>query len=213
MDKKHWNIKKYSTSVLKVYLLAIAILSIMAIFDNNIEIGKITIAIGICGVLIVAGDLFCSPFVISSQLRRTYSDLATVCKHHCLTTDISNQFIDGECAKDWLVNKESEATIMKNMCAVNERAEEILFYFGNILITLGFSFFLLVFASERVYNLIFSKQPFLTIFSFILLMLSMIIKEKGEYSVDEVSQNKENVMKITRLLRQKHQKYEDKGKE
>jgi hypothetical protein len=181
----------------------------MVFVDKNLNADKIVKAIGTGGILIVAGDLFCSPFVLSSSLRRAYNDLATACKIHRSVTDTTNQFIEGEKAQYWLINKEYEATKRRNLCVNNENSEKILFYFGNILIALGFSFLLLVLASEAFYKLVSSVQSNLTIISFIFLMVVMIIKDQGEYSLEEVFQNKEHVTKITRLqLQQKHQKSE-----
>jgi hypothetical protein len=204
-SQKHYFIKRYSTSVLMVYAIAIFLLTIMAFIDNGIDPYKFITAIGTGGILIVAGDLLRSPFSLSMNLFRTYNDLATACDIHSSATDISNQIIHGVKAKSWLKHKKIEAVKKSAQCATNAQAETIIFYAGNILMTLGFSSFLLVFASEMFYGWVTSIQPLFTIVSFLFLVISMIIKEYGEYSIEEVSQEKGQVAMMTNSqLQQKH---------
>jgi hypothetical protein len=167
------------------------------------EKDKIITAIGTGSILIIAGDLLCSPFVLSSSLRKAYNNLVKVCKIHKSSTETNNQFIE---------NEKNEATERENSHAANEKTDVVLFYFGNILTAFGFSFLLLVFASDKFYGWVSSIQPFLTIISFIFLLVCMMIREYGELSLEKVSQKKELIMNIASLqLQQEHQKCEDKA--
>lgn len=204
--KQHWFIKKYATSVLMVYAISMIFLGIMYVFDKGLESNRIITAIGTGGILIAAGDLLRSPFSMSSNFRRTHSDLVLACDVHSLATDTSKQFIHGEKAQNWLKNKKNEAIKKEALYAFNEKADMILFIVGNILTTLGFSSLLLVFASDMFYCWVLSIQPMFTILSFIFLLASMMIKEYGEYFLEELSQEKEELAKMTSSqLQQEHQ--------
>lgn len=212
MDKKHWFIEKCSTSVLMVYVIAIFLLTVILFVDKNIDSDRIITAINTGNILILIGELLCSPFVLSSGLRRAYSNLVKVCKIYKSTTDANNHFINGEKAQDFIENKKTEATKKANSHAINENAEKILFYFGKILIILGFSCFLLVFMSYKFYSLVspISRKLITTTISFLFLLVCMMIKENGDDFLKEVSKETEQITNITSSqLQQEHKKTED----
>ena len=160
-------------------------------------------AIGTGGLLIVAGDLLCSPYRHSSSLCSIYNDLGIACDIHELATNLENQVFHGENAYIWLNNKGSKAKELSERCAVNAKSECVLFYIGNILTTLGFSSLLLVFASERFYSWVSSIQPYFSIVSFMLLLVCMMLKESGEYSLEELLHEKSEVAEWTRTQLQR----------
>ena len=196
-QKKHWFIKWCSTSVLMAYVIAMIFLIIMLFFDSSIDMNRIITAIGTGGILIVAGDLLRSPFNLSSNFHRLYNDLAKVCDTH------------GKNTQNLLKNKKDEADKNAVLYAVNEEKETVLLYSGSILTMLGFSSLLLVFVSDVFYEIVFSRQPFITIISFVFLLFGMIVKEYGEHSLEKISQEKEQVENIANLqLKQEYKRNE-----
>jgi hypothetical protein len=186
---KHNFIARHSTSVLIVCAIFAFIFVIIYLFDKNLDSKKIVMAISTGGLLIVTGDLLRSPFILSWNLYREYEDLiATYSK----TTNIISQII----AK----NKMPEAIKESSLRLSNARAEKLMFDIGNILTVLGFSCFLLVLTYEKFYELVSSMDPLIILISFILLMVSMILKEHSENSLEKVTLEKEEFVETTKMF-------------
>jgi hypothetical protein len=174
----------------------------MMFYDESIEIRKCMIAIGTGGLFIVVGDLLCLPYVVYSSLCRVYTYMATACQIYEFATNTNNSFI---------VDKKNKADKKNNYLADREKLDFLLFCFGCIMIALGFSCLLLVFASKMFYKWVSSIPDILTIISFILLVVCMIIREYKEHSIKEVSQETEMIMNIAiSQLQQEPQKGESK---
>jgi len=197
MNEGRWFIKKCSTSVLAIYLLAIIFLIVMIPFDDSIVVDTVVVAISTGGLLIVAGDLLCSPFGVSSTLRSAYKELSETCQIHELATNTKNRFI---------VDEKINAVKRERSYVSSEKTDITLFYIGNILKVLGFSFLVLVFASTKFYGWISSVPSFLTIVSFVFLVCCMLVEEYKEYSLEKIYQKKEMIMNIASSeLQRKHQ--------
>jgi len=195
-------LRKYSSSVLIGYGLAMILFALLAFFGDNSQLERVATAIALGGFFIVAGDLLSQSYPISLERYNISEETEKLCDNLRKTTNLDYHFIDGEKAIEWLDNKQEGTSNEKTVYDRKITIDKITFYIGIVFTIIGFSSLLLVMYSDFLYNLFApdNVKPTITIISFFLLTLTLIIKEVGDTKLMEVKKDKENVIKITHRI-------------
>jgi hypothetical protein len=191
---------KYSSSALFAYAIAMLLFSLLAIIEGGDQITRVALAVGTGGFFIVAGDLLSLPYPLSHERYNNCEELDKLCEILCKATNLDNHYIDGEKAVHWLNKKVENVVAEKAKCKRSERIERIMFYMGIVSTTVGFSSLLLV---RDLGNIIPISEPLpsaMTILSFFLLTLTLILRERGDKVLESVKSDRENVVKITHTV-------------
>jgi hypothetical protein len=143
-------IRKYSSSALIAYAIAMLLFTLLAIIGDNSNIERVATAIGTGGFFIVAGDLLSSPYPFSVERYKLYDDLHKLCETLCAVTSLDNHYVNGDKAHRWIVSNINEAVQEKENCLRKHRRERVAFYFGVASSTIGFASLLLVRDSDII---------------------------------------------------------------
>jgi len=192
--------RRYSFSALLAYAIAMLFSALLAVLGDINYIEKVALAISAGGYFIIVGDLLSKPYLLSVERYNCCVELEIACDIFRKTVNIDNHFIDGEKVADWLQRKENEATSEKEKHERNIKIENILSCLSVISTTIGFSLLLLIMGSPVVFTFLEPIQPVITIISFFLLILTLILGEEGKRILGEMRKDKENVAKISHKL-------------
>lgn len=197
MDKKK-NIgftRIYSYPSLAAYAVGIFVLAVASLIDDSIDLVRISTAIGSGGFLVILGEILISQHQLSIRLGKIYEDLLTDYTIWRDTVAVNNATL-----QKWLAKTEKYARENKEKHKGNAAKEIIFSCIGIVAIVAGFSLVWLILASSNFYGFIRPYQPLIAALSFFLLTVAMILKERGEKSISEARQNREEAVRVIEIL-------------